>query len=823
MRVKLEDVCERGSSNIKQSDIIKMSGNYPIYGASGLAGKVNFYHQEQPYVAVVKDGAGIGRTTLNPAKSSVIGTMQYLIPKKNVLPEYLFYAVSYMHLEKYYTGATIPHIYFKDYKNEEFNLDNIEKQLEIIDVLGRCKKVIEARKQELVELDRLMKARFVEMFGDININNKNWECEFLGNLCTIVRGGSPRPIEKFLGGDVPWIKIGDATEADNIYLSSTKEHIIKEGVKNSRLVKEGSLIFANCGVSLGFARIITFDGCIHDGRLAMEDIDKRLDKVFLLQALNQMTEHFRAIAPAGTQPNLNTAIMKAYKQVIPPIELQKEFIRFVHQVNKSLFDGLYISQNKALCDEHMGKYPVIFLTLKGVEGLTFADAKMMLKSILSTEMDRHYYLKTSEALTDEDKAYFVKMLTGTDENINDSLRKLSQLLYKHYGKKAVILIDEYDVPLDKAYQNGYYHEMVSLIRGLFGQALKTNDYLQFAILTGCLRISKESIFTGLNNFKVLSIMDARFDEQFGFTDSEVEELLAAYNLDSHFTEIKEWYDGYHFGNADVYCPWDVINYVDLLRFEPTAKPQDFWSNSSGNALVRRFIDKADVQTKDEIERLIAGEYIEKELSQELTYDEIDKSIANLWSVLFTTGYLTKQGVTDDGKVRLSIPNREIKNLFIKKIREWFSDTTANDGKTLEQFCNAFVERDTEKIEQLFGDYLWNTISIRDTAVAKDKKENFYHGILLGLLGYKASWLIKSNTESGTGYSDILVEVPNNRTGIVIELKYAENGDMDAACDEALNQIEEKSYVDKLKQDGMRNFIKYGIACFKKDCKVVVSE
>ena len=491
--------------------------------------------------------------------------------------------------------------------------------------------------------------------------------------------------------------------------------------------------------------------------------------------------------------------------------------------DKSLFDGLYISQNKALCDEHMGKYPVIFLTLKGVEGLTFTDAKMMLKSILSTEMDRHYYLKTSEALTDEDKAYFVKMLTGTDENINDSLRKLSQLLYKHYGKKVVILIDEYDVPLDKAYQNGYYHEMVSLIRGLFGQALKTNDYLQFAILTGCLRISKESIFTGLNNFKVLSIMDTRFDEQFGFTDSEVEELLAAYNLDSHFTEIKEWYDGYHFGNADVYCPWDVINYVDLLRFEPTAKPQDFWSNSSGNALVRSFIDKADVQTKYEIECLIAGEYIEKEISQELTHDEIDKSIANLWSVLFTTGYLTKQGVTDDGKVRLSIPNREIKNLFIKKIREWFSDTTANDGKTLEQFCNAFVDKDTEKIEELFGDYLWNTISIRDTAVAKDKKENFYHGILLGLLGYKASWLIKSNTESGTGYSDILVEVPNNRTGIVIELKYAENGDMDAACDEALKQIEEKSYVDKLKQDGMRNFIKYGISCFKKDCKVVVSE
>lgn len=491
--------------------------------------------------------------------------------------------------------------------------------------------------------------------------------------------------------------------------------------------------------------------------------------------------------------------------------------------DKSLFDGLYISQNKSLCAEHMGKYPVIFLTLKGVEGLTFAKAKSMLSEIIKDEADRHYILNSSETLTSVDRESFMKILTGNEENIENSLKTLSRLLYKHYGQKVVILIDEYDVPLDKAYQNGYYHEMVSLIRGLFGQALKTNDYLQFAILTGCLRISKESIFTGLNNFKVLSIMDARFDEQFGFTDSEVEELLAAYNLDSHFTEIKEWYDGYHFGNADVYCPWDVINYVDLLRFEPTAKPQDFWSNSSGNALVRSFIDKADVQTKDEIERLIAGEYIEKEISQELTYDEIDKSIANLWSVLFTTGYLTKQGVTDDGRVRLSIPNREIKNLFIKKIREWFSDTTANDGKTLEQFCNAFVDKDTEKIEELFGDYLWNTISIRDTAVAKDKKENFYHGILLGLLGYKASWLIKSNTESGTGYSDILVEVPNNRTGIVIELKYAENGDMDAACDEALKQIEEKSYMDKLKQDGMRNFIKYGIACFKKDCKVVVSE
>ena len=488
----------------------------------------------------------------------------------------------------------------------------------------------------------------------------------------------------------------------------------------------------------------------------------------------------------------------------------------------ALFEGLYIAKNKELCDAYMGKYPVIFLTLKGVEGLTFADAKRMLGTILANEMDRHYYLKTSDALTDEDKVYFAKMLTGTDENIEDSIRKLSQLLYKHHRRKAVIIIDEYDVPLDKAYQNGYYREMVSLIRGLFGQALKTNDYLQFAFLTGCLRVSKESIFTGLNNFKVLSIMDSRFDEQFGFTDDEVKNLLASYGLSSHFPETKEWYDGYHFGNADVYCPWDVINYVDELNYDQTVEPQDYWSNSSGNAIVRRLIDKADVQTKDEIERLIAGECIEKEISQELTYDELDKNIGNLWSVLFTTGYLTKQGRTADGKIRLAIPNKEIKNLFIKKIREWFRDTSANDGKRLEEFCNAFLEKNTEKIEQLFGEYLWNTISIRDTAVAKEKKENFYHGILLGLLGYKANWLIKSNAESGTGYRDILVEVPNNRTGIVIELKYAGNGDLDAACAEALKQMEEKSYVDKLKQDGMRNFIKYGIACFKKDCRVVIA-
>lgn len=494
----------------------------------------------------------------------------------------------------------------------------------------------------------------------------------------------------------------------------------------------------------------------------------------------------------------------------------------------SLFDGLYISGNKELCDEYMGKYPVIFLSLKDVDGLKYENAKYRIMELIGREAERYSFLGDSDRLSENEKEQYKAVIAlqdgkySMDENVLiSSLRLLSHLLFQHYGEKTVILIDEYDVPLDKAFQNGYYQEMVSLIRGLFGMALKTNDSLQFAVLTGCLRISKESIFTGLNNFKVLSILDSRFDEQFGFTDQEVQKILDDYELSSHFEETKEWYDGYRFGNADIYCPWDVINYVEQLRYDPAAVPQDFWSNSSGNAMVRRFIDMADVSTKNEIERLIAGESIEKDVTPELTYDELDKSIENLWSVLFTTGYLTHKGRTESGKYRLVIPNREVRNLFVKKIREWFSDVSRKDGQTLEELCDAFVNKNVEKIEQIFGDYLWNTISIRDTAVAKEKKENFYHGILLGLLGYKSNWLIKSNAESGIGYSDILVEVPTNRTGIVIELKYAEGGDMDAACEEAMRQIEEKGYVAKLKQDGMRNFIRYGIACFKKDCRVVV--
>ena len=494
----------------------------------------------------------------------------------------------------------------------------------------------------------------------------------------------------------------------------------------------------------------------------------------------------------------------------------------------ALFEGLEISEKKELCEKYMGQFPVISISLKSVEGLSFTAAGDALKTVIGTEALRFSFLEESTVLSENDKKMYRQLTTvGTSETglfdmsmgvLTSSLKTLALLLHKHYDKQVILLIDEYDVPLDKAFQYGYYDEMVSLIRNMFGNALKTNPNLYFAVLTGCLRISKESIFTGLNNLKVLTLTDVRFDEYFGFTDTEVKGMLEYYGLSEHYGEVKEWYDGYRFGNVEVYCPWDVINYCDLLKADPNAFPQDYWSNTSGNAMVRRFIDKADTRTRDEIERLIAGDEIVKEIHQELTYNELDSSIENLWSVLFTTGYLTQRGQKGK-KYCLTIPNNEIRELFISQIREWFRDVSRKDGETLNQFCEAFPDQNPEKIEEIFSDYLWNTISIRDTA--STKKENFYHGILLGLLGYKSNWLVKSNAESGFGYSDILVEVPKNRTGIVIELKYAEDGNMDAACEKALQQIEDRDYAAKLKDDGMRNIIKYGIACYKKNCKVVL--
>lgn len=501
--------------------------------------------------------------------------------------------------------------------------------------------------------------------------------------------------------------------------------------------------------------------------------------------------------------------------------------------DKALFDGLYISGNKELCDEYMGKYPVIFLSLKGVEGLTYEEAFEAFVRIMGKEVNRVSFLADSDKLTQIEREQYKGLtimkngrLAFDKEKLISSLQLLSQLLYKHYGKKVVILIDEYDVPLDKAFQNGYYNEMVSLIRGLFGQALKTNEFLQFAVLTGCLRISKESIFTGLNNFKVMSITDSRFDEQFGFTDSEVKKLLSDYGKNSHFDEVKEWYDGYHFGRADVYCPWDVINHADHLRDDSDAKPQTYWINSSGNSLVRRLINRADSSTKDEIERLIAGEAIEKVIRQDLTYDEIENSIDNIWSVLFTTGYLTKIGEaklpdSESYAYMLVIPNKEVREVFVLQIQEWFKAVVANDNDTMKLLSKAILDKDEAILARQLNIVMGRMISILDTKAPDDMKENFYHGLLLGLLrGSNPDWLIKSNRESGDGFSDILIKPENPDLGIVIEVKYAkEFKGLDAACDAAMAQIKQKRYDETLRDEGRCDILAYGIAFCRKRCKV----
>lgn len=501
--------------------------------------------------------------------------------------------------------------------------------------------------------------------------------------------------------------------------------------------------------------------------------------------------------------------------------------------DKALFDGLYISGNKELCDEYMGKYPVIFLSLKGVDGLTYEEAFEAFVRIMGKEVNRVSFLADSDKLTQIEREQYKGLtimkngrLAFDKEKLVSSLQLLSQLLYKHYGKKAVILIDEYDVPLDKAFQNGYYNEMVSLIRGLFGQALKTNEFLQFAVLTGCLRISKESIFTGLNNFKVMSITDSRFDEQFGFTDEEVRKLLSDYGMDSHFDEVKEWYDGYHFGRADVYCPWDVINHADHLRDDSDAKPQTYWINSSGNSLVRRLINRADSSTKDEIERLIAGEAIEKVIRQDLTYDEIENSIDNIWSVLFTTGYLTKIGEvklpdSESYAYMLVIPNKEVREVFVLLIQEWFKAVVANDNDTMKLLSKAILDKDEAILARQLNIVMGRMISILDTKAPDDMKENFYHGLLLGLLrGSNPDWLIKSNRESGVGFSDILIKPENPDLGIVIEVKYAkEFKKLDAACDAAMAQIKEKRYDETLRDEGRCDILAYGIAFCRKRCRV----
>ena len=499
----------------------------------------------------------------------------------------------------------------------------------------------------------------------------------------------------------------------------------------------------------------------------------------------------------------------------------------------ALFDGLKIVQEKELCEKYMGRFPVIFISLKSVGGLQYDSAVAALRTVIGNEAGRFRFLRESPMLDEADINSYNQLVNvdakGSsryaipDDALIDSLKTLSQLLEKHYGQKVILLIDEYDVPLDKAFQKGYYDEMVSLIRSLFDNALKTNDSLYFAVLTGCLRISKESIFTGLNNPKVHTISDVRYDEYFGFTNADVDELLEFYGLSAYKDTIKGWYDGYHFGDTDVYCPWDVINYCDELLAAPNTPPKNYWANTSGNDLIRRMLKNASLTTKNEVEELLNGGQITKRIKQELTYREVDDSIENVWSVLYATGYLTGMNVEQEAAdiFRLWIPNGEIQKLFYELVEDWFREVTRSDTARISRFCGAFPAGDTDTIQEMLSDYLWDSISVRDTAVRRNMKENFYHGMLLGLLQSQDSWLVKSNAETGEGYSDIFIQTPE-RVGIVIELKYADDGNLEKACREALKQIEEKKYAQGLKRRSMKKIIKYGIAFCEKECMVVMA-
>lgn len=496
--------------------------------------------------------------------------------------------------------------------------------------------------------------------------------------------------------------------------------------------------------------------------------------------------------------------------------------------DSSLFDGLYISSRKDLCERYMGKYPVIFITLKGAEGRNYEEAVLSLIELIRSEVMRFSFLKNDVKLDDDEKASYRALVSMKDVNLSSalvalkfSLKTLSKLLYKHYGKKVIILIDEYDVPLDKAFQNDYYDEMVSLIRGLFGEALKSNDYLEFAVLTGCLRVSKESIFTGINNFNVVSIIDDQFDEGFGFTENEVKTMLEYYSLQSHMSQMKAWYDGYRFGGVDVYCPWDVLSHVQRLLSNPEAYPQSYWINSSGNGLVRRFIDKADQSTRDEIELLLSGETIEKEIHLELTYGELDNTIDNLWSVLFTTGYLTLVGKPENGIYKLRIPNEEVKEVYKSQIREWFKAEVKKEKKTLDPLWKALRDGDSEKIEEIINGFLSRTISIFDIKGTNKEKEKFYSAFLTGILLGNPNWGVRNQRESGNGLPDIEVRPENIDAGIIIEIKSMEKiTELESGCRKAIEQVYEKRYCDALLDDGRCDIWIYGIAFYKKRCRVL---
>ena len=494
--------------------------------------------------------------------------------------------------------------------------------------------------------------------------------------------------------------------------------------------------------------------------------------------------------------------------------------------DKTLFDGLRISDNQELCEEYQGKFPVVSVSLKGINGATYEEARRFLIKTINEEARRLSVLSDSAELdeTDHELLTQLKKKEMTNDSLVYSIRELTELLEKHYGSKVIVLIDEYDVPLAKANENGYYDEMVLLIRNLFENALKTNSSLKFAVLTGCLRIAKESIFTGLNNFKVYSITDKSFDETFGFTDAEVKELLRYYGQEKYYETVKEWYDGYRFGNVDVYCPWDVINFCSDHLADPGLEPKNYWANTSGNSVISHFIDsvgKPQKLTRMELEQLVNGGIVQKEINSELTYKELYSSIDNLWSTLFMTGYLTQRGEFSGNRYNLVIPNREIRNIITNHILKMFKENVKDDGKTVSDLCDALLNQNPEKVELIFTEYMKKTISIRDTFAQKPTKENFYHGLLLGILGFKENWSVMSNRESGDGFGDILIRIEDEDVGIVIEVKYADDGNLQGECEKALQQIIDIRYTEALEQEGIHTIIKYGIACYRKKCKVLM--
>lgn len=499
--------------------------------------------------------------------------------------------------------------------------------------------------------------------------------------------------------------------------------------------------------------------------------------------------------------------------------------------DQTLFEGLKITEEKSLCEEYMGQFPVISISLKSIDGPDFEAASAALRTVIGDEAGRFRFLRESSSLDEEEKNAYVRLINVEMKSdatyamsyaaLIDSLKTLSRLLAKHYHRKVILLIDEYDVPLDKAFQAGYYDGMVSLIRNMFGNALKTNDNLYFAVLTGCLRISKESIFTGLNNLNVMTVSDPYFCSSFGFTEEEVLEFLRYYGLEEFQNTVREWYDGYRFGDTSVYCPWDVIKYAQILLRDRDAEPENYWANTSGNDLVRRLLKRADQTTRNEIEQLLNGGTIVKNIRQELTYRDIEDSIDNIWSVLYSTGYLTQRGRLPGKQMKLALPNREVKELFIELVKDWFQETTYADSARIQRFCAAFPAGDASTIQDMLHDYLWDSISVRDTAVRINMKENFYHGMVLGLLRSQGNWLIQSNAETGEGYSDIFIQTPD-RIGIVIELKYADDGNLEAACAEALKQIEIKKYAEGLRRRSLKKILKYGLAFCEKECMAVMA-